>query len=41
LHAQGCAFKAGALRRGWAAQDKKTSRAAFLLLTSLWPFKEK
>ncbi|PKH03398.1 hypothetical protein CXF72_06185 [Psychromonas sp. MB-3u-54] len=56
--AHGCAVQAGALKRSWAVQDKKTSRrikrqfrfmsgtgsavpvSAFLLLTSLWPFKE-
>jgi hypothetical protein len=38
--AQGCAVRAGALKSGWAAQDQKNGRAAFLLLTFLWPFKE-
>jgi hypothetical protein len=39
--AQGCAVRTGALKSGWAGQDKKMARAAFLLLTFLWLFKEK
>jgi hypothetical protein len=38
--AQGCAVRTGALKSGWAVQDKKMARAAFLLLTFLWLFKE-
>jgi hypothetical protein len=38
--AHGCAVRTGALRSGWAVQDKKMARAAFLLVTFLWLFKE-
>jgi hypothetical protein len=29
------------VKNRWAMQDKKMAPAAFLLLTSLWPFKVK
>jgi hypothetical protein len=39
--AHGCAVRAGALKSGWAVQDKKTSRNGILLVTFLLLLKEK